>query len=111
MIGYRVPPPLTNDQAHQHLIDNPSMVGTVMSVQGADGAGRGPYAEVSYTVAYWAGNALKAVSGIQSRPRLPEIVDVQAAEPGDPVIVVKRGARVDFIVTAFPHIEVCETQP
>lgn len=106
MISYGVKPPLTNNQAAQLLADNPSLAGTVMSVQGASG-GKGPYAQVNYTVAYWADGALKAVSGILSTPRLPDTVDVVAAGPGDPVIVIKRGARVDFIVYAFPAVEVC----
>ena len=110
MISHRVNPPLSNDQARQHLLDNPSMVGTVMSVQGVVD-GKGPYSQVNYTVAYWADGALKAVSGIQSRPRIPDTVDVMAAEPGDPVVVVKRGARVDFIILALPAVAECEQQP
>lgn len=110
VITYEVKPPLSNAQATQLLRDNPTLSGTVMSVHGTTG-GKGPYAQVNYTVAYWADGALKAVSGVQSTPRLPDTVDVVAAQPGDIAFVVKRGARVDFVVYAFPAIEVCEQQP
>lgn len=107
MISHRVNPPLSNDQARQHLLDNPSMHGTIMSVQGATN-GKGKWSEVSYTVAYWAGDAVKSVSGIRSDWELPDEADVVAAKVGASVDVIKRGSRIDFKITAYPDAVLCQ---
>lgn len=108
---YTLRPPLSHDQARQFLRENPRSDGTVVSVQGADGEGRGQFKDISYTIAYNDGFQLREVDQVQPvRPRWPETVMVVAASPGDPVTFIRRGQSVEYEIWSTPWIKVCESE-
>lgn len=110
-MSYQFPSPLANDQILQRIRENEAaIVGTVVSVQGVDGNGRGKYKDVTYSVAYRSGDAYVQVNGV--RPTAPEwddLILVNAAKPGARALVIRRGDVVEFEIFSSPYILTCET--